>query len=75
VNEFFYQGIIDEVRVYSGVLSDDEIQNLFDCHPADSDCSGCIEMSELMPYIEKWKQNQVVIGDLIEAIGIWKSCS
>jgi len=70
-----FNGAIDDVRVYSGVLSDDEILNLYDCHPADSDCSGCIEMGELMSYIELWKQNQVVIGDLMEAIAVWKECS
>jgi len=75
VNDFFFQGIIDEVRVYNGVLSDDEILSLYDCHPADSDCSGCIENGELFTYIDKWKLDQVTIGEVMDAIAVWKSCS
>jgi len=75
MNDQFFEGSVDEVRIFDYAMSASDIQDLYDCHPADSDCSGCVEMDELLPYIEKWKQNQVVIGDLMDAIAIWKECS
>jgi hypothetical protein len=43
-------------------------------HIADSNpCNGCIDIPEIIAYINLWKANQDVnIGKLIEAIGLWK---
>jgi len=75
VKSEYFIGEIDEVKIFSRPLTQSEIDRHYDCNPADSDCSGCIEMGELMPYIELWKQNQVTIGELMDAIAVWKGCS
>jgi len=41
-------------------------------HRADTGRNGCIEMNELTAFIDLWKQNSVNIGELMEAIGLWK---
>ena len=42
--------------------------------PADTDENGCVEIEELITFIERWKTNSqdVTMQELIEAIGIWK---
>ncbi len=42
---------------------------------ADTDCDGRITLLELLPFINKWKQNQITIRELIDAIRIWKGGS
>jgi len=42
-------------------------------HRADNNKNGCIETNELFAFIDLWKQNQVTIGELMEAIAIWKT--
>jgi hypothetical protein len=44
-------------------------------HPADTDQSGCVSITELTAYITLWKQNsqQVSIKQLIDAIALWKA--
>jgi len=79
-----FQGLIDEVVVWNRALSAEEIQDLHDSgapltcvscvHDAEiPPCDGCIDFDELLAYIDLWKQNQATIGEVMEAIGIWKS--
>jgi hypothetical protein len=45
-------------------------------HPADTDCSNCVETGELNAYVNKWLIGQVAIASLIDAIKTWKGgCS
>lgn len=78
-----FEGLIDEVSIWNRTLSEEEVQGLYsrgapiECagcvHEADKQpCDGCIDFGELLSYIDLWKQNQVAIADLMEAIGIWK---
>jgi len=41
-------------------------------HIADTSGNGCIDANELFAFIDLWKQNQAAIGELMEAIGLWK---
>jgi len=47
-----------------------------DCvHDAEKQpCDGCVDATELFAYVNEWKSGPVEITDLMEAIGIWKSC-
>jgi hypothetical protein len=41
---------------------------------ADTDCDGCLAITELMQYINQWKAtSQVTISQLMQAIGLWKT--
>ncbi|MFH1787541.1 MAG: choice-of-anchor Q domain-containing protein [archaeon] len=43
-------------------------------HDSDTNCDGKVEISELIAYISRWKNNEgVMISDLMEAINIWKN--
>ena len=42
-----------------------------DCHPADLNCDGCIEIGELMQYIECWYRGECPLDKLFEAIEMW----
>ncbi|MFH1787489.1 MAG: right-handed parallel beta-helix repeat-containing protein [archaeon] len=43
-------------------------------HSSDTNCDGKVDISELILYISRWKNNDgVLISDLMEAIGIWKN--
>jgi len=70
-----FDGMLDDVRIYSRALSAAEILELYSLciHDADNNpCDGCIDFDELFAFIDLWKDNQATIGELIEAIGIWK---
>jgi hypothetical protein len=77
-NGAFFDGFIDEVRVYNKTLSSQEISDIYMnarcAHESDTDCNGCVDMGELTAYIDRWKVNNqdVTIRELIEAIGAWK---
>ena len=43
-------------------------------HPADTDASGCIDLAELLTYINIWRQTEISMVNLMEAISIWKTC-
>ena len=43
-------------------------------HAADTDQSGCIELDELIVYMDEWKVGAVTINDIMTAITIWKNC-
>jgi len=72
----FFDGVIDDVRIYNKALSAEEITALFNaapCHRADTDSPfGTIDTNELFAFIDLWKDNQATIGELMEAIGFWK---
>jgi len=73
-------GILDEVRIYSRVLSASEIQELYNAAPSCihkseiPPCDGCVNMAELTTFINRWKVNNsdVTLREMIEAIGLWK---
>lgn len=47
-------------------------------HKSDLDCNGCVDTSELMAFIDRWKvdSSNPTLKELIEAIGLWKKgCS
>jgi hypothetical protein len=76
----YFNGEIDEVRIYNRVLSASEIQNIYlqgdgsSCNSlADFNSDGVISISELINYISQWKAGSVTISSLIDAIGKWKS--
>jgi hypothetical protein len=41
--------------------------------PADTDKDNCISMPELSAYITQWRNGQVALASLMEAIRLWKS--
>jgi hypothetical protein len=44
-------------------------------HRADTNQDGCIELSELFAFIDRWKisSKDVPMPELMESIGLWKS--
>jgi hypothetical protein len=78
VSTEYFNGTIDDVRIYSRALSSQEILSLYQSgsciHESDSDCSGCVSISELNTYIGSWYTNSsdVTLKELMEAIGFWK---
>jgi len=44
-------------------------------HPADTNEDGCIDNNELFAFIDLWEQDIVNVGELMEAVAIWKDCS
>jgi len=57
--------------------SPDGWEDILFTHRADNNPQdGCIDMNELSAFIDLWKQNSVNIGELMEAVGLWKQgCS
>lgn len=49
-----------------------DIINYPPCHPADTNCEGCIDMVELMSFIARWENGEVSMEELMEAITLWK---
>jgi hypothetical protein len=73
----YWYGNIDEVRVYTRVLTPQEILGLVNqnSHPADtSPNDGCISNSELLAYIALWYQNSTAnpMSELMSGIALWK---
>jgi len=73
-----FDGLIDDVRIYNYALSSTEISNIYNAvsncpSGADSNTDGVVNISELMNYISKWKAGNVLIGNLMTAIGEWKN--
>lgn len=84
----FFSGTIDELAIWNRSLSSQEVQQLYsssspiscgNClHKSDTNCDGCVDMTELSPFISRWNINNldVTMKELIEAIGLWnKGCS
>ncbi len=75
----FFNGSIDDVRIYNHALSTTEVQNLYSqgagssCGPADlPPHNNVIDINELICYINRWKDGDVGISDMMDAIGNWK---
>ncbi len=45
------------------------------CYKFDTNCDGCVDINELNVVMEMWKNGEVTIEELMEAIGIWKECT
>ncbi len=82
VKDQYFNGTIDDVRIYNYALSASEIQDLYNqgsssgsvCNSdSDANIDGVVSISELINYISRWKAGSVTIGNLIDAIGKWKS--
>jgi len=73
-NSLNFNGIIDDVRIYTKTLSQEEILTIYgqNCHKADLDCDGVVSTEELSAYIDEWKAGTVTIQDLMEVIVVWK---
>jgi hypothetical protein len=78
-NEFF-NGTLDDVRIYNYALNGSEILSLYQSSPScihKSElplCDGCVEETELLAFIARWKINSSdpTLKELMEAIGLWK---
>ncbi len=53
----------DDVMIVGGSL----------CSAADSNTNGVVDITELMSFIERWKDNEVSIVELMNGIGEWKN--
>jgi len=42
------------------------------CIAADSDCNGCISLTELSGYLNRWKSDQATMMQLMSVIRLWK---
>jgi hypothetical protein len=75
VNDFFFAGRVDEVRVYNHSLTAQEIALLADPHRADTSGDGCVDSLELDSFIDHWylDSSEYPMGELMEAVGLWKS--
>lgn len=75
----YYNGTIDDIRIYNYALTSQEILDLYNqisqssCSSADINSNSIIEIGELLTYISDWKAGGVLIGDLLTAIGEWKN--
>lgn len=49
------------------------LQLLGICRKSDADCDGCISNIELNTAIDSWNRGFITIGELIQAIGMWKA--
>jgi hypothetical protein len=77
-----FNGLIDEVRIYDRVLSEQEINDIMTgtstCNTlADQDCDGCVREGEILTYINAWyaDSTQVSMVQLIRALEQWKEGS
>lgn len=67
VVEKFYDGSVDEVRVYNYALSEEEILSLFE--EAD-----CISIDELVALVNAWTQGNADMGEVLRNAGRWLEC-
>jgi hypothetical protein len=76
----YFDGMIDEVRVYNRALSQQEVTQLHEngyIEYSRSDVSprnGCIRQNELIDFIGLWKtpSGGIAMPELMDAIGLWK---
>jgi hypothetical protein len=74
----FFNGIIDDVRVYNRSLNPAEISAIYQdeaCHRADKACDDCIDNNEIIWFIGDWKQGLggITMTELMDGIRIWKA--
>lgn len=67
--------MLDDVRYYSVALSAQEVADLAGgCIPGDYEpCDGCVEIDELVLYLNDWVDGQVDMMQAISAISSWKT--
>jgi len=77
-NMYYLNGSLDDVRLYDYELTAQEINNLYkqhaSYHPADTDYDTCVDTSELIVYMNRWKasNSDVSMAELMGAISEWK---
>jgi len=72
----YLQGFIDEVKMYNYVLTPAEVYSqyfLAPAHAADNDRDMCVELTELVTYMDAWKSGTVLMAELVSAISEWKA--
>jgi len=76
----YFEGAIDDVRIYDYALSSSEVLNLYDSydqstppHEADTNEDGVISNSELWAFIDLWKDGTATLARLVEALKIWNA--
>jgi len=70
------QGYIDEVKMYNYAMSTSEVYGEFmqaPAHAADIDRDACVELGELVFYMDDWKAGTVSMTDLVSGITEWKA--
>lgn len=81
-----FNGVIDDVRIYSTALTQQEIQAIYQdqqqtYHRADNNPSDCvIDTAEVMAFMQRWRVSIADVGmvEMMDAIAKWKlgnSCS
>ena len=78
VKNQYFAGIIDEIKVFSSALSPAEILDHYNqgsYHLSDTNKNGCIEIGEMVAFMDRWKISSEDVGmsELMESIGLWKS--
>jgi hypothetical protein len=76
LSDYYWNGVIDEVMIYSRALSPGEILELYNqaFHGADNNPQdGCVETHELLIFIDRWKvsSRDVPMPEVMKAIGLW----
>jgi len=76
----FFNGTMDDIRIYNSALTQPEIQALYDgqqqtYHRADINTNCVIETTELMTFMQRWRVSIADVGmvEMMEAIELWKS--
>lgn len=76
--EGYFNGTIDEVKIYDRALSEAEVLELFSeanvfYHSADvSPRDGCVDFFELNSYLQRWLDGEVSLKDFVSGVGVWK---
>jgi len=76
----FFEGMLDELAIWDRALTAQEVAQMSQAqeplacghHPADLDGNGCIDIVELIQYMDKWKRSEVDMQGLMGAIKEWK---
>jgi len=72
----YLEGLIDEIKVYNYALTPSEVYSqyfLAPAHAADNDRDMCVELSELVFYMDSWKTGSVSMTELLSGISEWKA--
>ena len=64
----FFNGSIDEVKIYNRALTSEEILALYN-----EASQECVDTTTLIDYISQWKQGSLGMLALMEKIGQWKA--
>jgi hypothetical protein len=71
-----FEGSLDDIRIYDKALTLSNIQEIYQTQPvhrADTNKDDCVDLSELLAFIKRWKisSQDVPMPELMEAIGLW----